>query len=107
MEIDIDIDKIVGEMNIKELIEKRVESEIVDSSKLEDAVNGILEDEDMKHIIHKKIFNIIEEYLSSNEGKNNIIKKFEQAIDDYDILTDDRIIELLAEFFKKALAGKH
>ena len=46
-------------------------------------------------------------FFSSNDGKNNIIEKFGQAVDESDIFTDDRIIDLIAEFFKKSLAGRH
>lgn len=106
MKIEIDLNKIVAEMDINKLVEKRIESEIVDFSKLEEIIDDMLQEEKMRDIINKKIFDIIQEYLSSDEGKKNIIDKFEQAIDDCDILNDDRIIDLTEEFLKKSLVGR-
>lgn len=106
MKIEIDTDKIVRDMDIKKLVEKGITSEIEVSPKIDDIVDEILEKEEMKNFIGKRTIEIIEEYLSSDEGKESIIEKFESGIDEYNILTDDKVVDLLTEFLKKSLMGK-
>ncbi len=103
MEIRIDVNKIVEKINVNEIVEEHIMSEIAESSKLEEIINDVLENEDIKDVINKKVINTIETYISSDEGKEYIVGKFNEAIDDSDIWTDDKIIYIVAEFLKKSL----
>lgn len=60
----------------------------------------------MKNIIDKKIVDIIEEYLTSDEGKRYIIEQFNNTIADSDILTDDRITKIIVKFLEEKLTEK-
>lgn len=106
MKIEIDTDKIVKEIDIKKLVEKGITSEIEVSPKIDDIVDNILEKEEMKNFIEKRTIEIIEEYLSSDEGKESIIEQLESSIDEYNIMSDDRVVELIIEFLKKNLMSK-
>lgn len=106
MKIEIDTDKIVEKMDIKKLVEKEIMSNITVSSEIDDIFDEILKKEETKNFIRKRTLEIIEEHLSSDEGKKSIIEKFEEGIDEYNILTDDKVIDLLTEFLKKKLMGK-
>ena len=57
----------------------------------------------MKNHINKKVIDIINNYLDSEEGKTRIIDTFNDAITSSDILTDDKIADIMAEFLKKKL----
>lgn len=106
MKIDIDINKIVEKIDVNKIVEEKIISDILDDSKLEDIVDGALDNEDMKTFINAKVFKVVENYLSSEEGKKYIIERFESAITDSDVLTDDKIIELVADFLKTSLAER-
>lgn len=103
MKIEIDINKIVEELNVKKLVEEEIMSNILESSEFEDIVEETLDNGEARGIISKKIIDIISGYLSSDEGKKCIIEKFEDAIVNSDVLTDETIVDLLAEFLKKSL----
>lgn len=106
MRIDVDLNKIIENIDVKKIVEEKIMSDILDNSKLEDIVDQSLENEDLKASIDKKVLQIITDYLSSGEGKEYIIDKFKDAITDSDILNDDKIIEIFAEFLKKSLAER-
>ena len=103
MKIEIDVNKIVEEIDVKKLVEENIASDILESSSLEDIVDDMLENEEVKNLISRKVFDIISVYISSDEFKEYIIEKFKDAIIESDILTDDKIIELVADFLKKSL----
>lgn len=103
MEIRIDVDKIVKKIDANEIVEERIMSEIAESSKLEEIIDEVFENEDIKDVINKKVMDTIEKYISSDEGKEYIVGKFNEAIDNSDIWTDDKIIEIVAEFLKNSL----
>lgn len=105
--IEIDVDKMIKEIDIDGLVKNRVMTEIEDSSDLEDIIDGIFEDEDTKSVMRKKIFAIIDEYLYSEDGRKSIIEKFEDAIDEYDVLNNDRITDVIVEFFKRNLERRN
>lgn len=106
MRIDVDLNKIVENIDVKKIVEEKIMSDILDDSKLENIVDEALDNEGMKTFIDAKVVKIVEEYLSSEEGKKYIIERFESAIIDSDILTDDKIIELVADFLKVSLAER-
>lgn len=103
MAINIDIDKIIDNMDINDIVREHIISKITESSKLEDIVDNILTNNDVRNFIDKKIVNIIQEYMHSEDGKRYIVEKFNEEIDNSDIWTDDKIIELIAEFLKSCL----
>lgn len=103
MRIEIDVDRIVKKIDVVKIIEEKIMSDILDNSKLECVVDDIFESDEMKNFINIKVVRIVEEYLSSEKGKKFIIEKFECAITDSDVLIDDKIIELVADFLKKSL----
>lgn len=106
MNINVDLNKIMENIDIKKIVEEKIMSDILDNSKLEDIVDNVLDDENMKTFINTKVFKVVEEYISSEDGKAYIIERFESAIADSDILTDDKIIELVAAFLKTSLAER-
>ncbi len=103
MKLEIDIDEIVEKMDVKKLVEEDIMSTILDYTKFEDVIDEMLENEETKKILNVKIMGILEEYLSSEEGKRYIIEKFGEHVYDSDLLTDDKVTELLVEFLKRSL----
>lgn len=103
MRAEIDINKIVEKIDMNKLVEERIISDIEESSKLEDIIDNTLENDEIKNIINNKILKVIEEYLSSDEGKRYIIEGLERTITDSDILSDAKIVDLVASFLKKSL----
>lgn len=103
MKIEIDVKEIVQKIDINKLIEEKIMSDISDTIDIENIVNEALDDEEVKNHLNKKVINIIDNYIDSEEGKDRIIEEFNSAISDADILDDDKIIELVAEFLKRKL----
>lgn len=103
MKIDIDINKIVESIDVKQLVEDVIKSDIVDNIDFDKIIDDMLEDEEVKNHINKKIMNIIDEYISSDEGKKNITGVFNDVLANSDILTDDKIIDIVAEFLREKL----
>lgn len=107
MKIEIDLDEIVKKMNINKTVEENIISNITDIINFECIAADLINDNDVKKNIDKKILAIIEEYILSDEGKRYIIDIFKDKIDDSDILTDDAVINLVAEFLKKTLTDRY
>lgn len=103
MKIEIDIKEIVQKIDVNKLIEEKIISDISEAIDTENIVDETLDDEDVKNHINKKVINIINNYLDSEEGKTRIIDTFNDAITSSDILTDDKITDIMAEFLKKKL----
>jgi len=103
MKIEIDIKEIVQKIDIHKLIEEKIISDVSDAIDIENIVNEALDDEEVKNHLNKKVINIIGNYMDSEEGKNRIMEAFNNAITDSDVLNDDKVIELVAEFLKKKL----
>ena len=101
--MNIDIDSIVKKIDIEKLIEEDIKSRISECIDIGDIIDTILQDEKLEDFIHKRVVNIVDEYLLSDDGKKCIIEKFKETIDDADILCDDRITDAIAEFLKKSL----
>jgi hypothetical protein len=103
MKIEIDIKEIVQKIDINKLIEEKIMSDISDTIDIENIVNQTLDDEEVTNQLNKKVINIISNYMDSEEGKNHIIDEFNSIIANADILNEDKIIELVAEFLKRKL----
>lgn len=103
MKIEIDVNKIIEKIDVNKLVEEAIMSSVVETIDFEDIIDNMLENEEMRNSINKKVINIIDEYISSEEGKKYIIETFNDVIADSDILTDEKVIELIAEFLKKNL----
>jgi len=103
MKIEIDIKEIVQKIDINKLIEEKIISDISDAIDIDNIVDEALDDEEVKNHLNKKVTNIINNYMESEEGKNRIMEAFNNAITDSDILNDDKVIELVAEFLKRKL----
>jgi peptide subunit release factor 1 (eRF1) len=103
MKIEIDIKEIVQKIDINKLVEEKIISDVSEAIDVENIVDEILDDEEVRNQLNKKVNNIIDNYMDSEEGKNRIIDVFNDAITNADILNDDKIIELVAEFLKRKL----
>ena len=103
MRIDIDINKIAESIDIKKLVEDVIKSDIVDNIDFDKIIDDLLENEDVKNHINIKIIDIIDEYMSSDEGKKSITDVFNDVLANSDILTDEKIIDSIAEFLKEKL----
>ncbi len=103
MKIEIDIRDIVQKIDVNKLIEEKIISDVSEAIDVENIVDETLDDEEVKNHLNKKVINIINDYIDSEEGKTSIIDAFNNVITSSDMLTDDKIIELVAEFLKKKL----
>ena len=102
MQIEIDTNKVV-ENAISRLVEEDVLKNVVEDSRIEDIVDDIFSREEMKKQIGDKVAEIVNTYFSSDEGREYVIDAAKSEIDNSDILTGDKITELVAEFLKKKL----
>lgn len=102
MQIEIDTNKVV-ENAISRLIEEDVLKNVVEDSRIEDIVDDIFSREEIKKQIGDKVVEIINTYFSSDEGREYVIDAVKSEIDNSDLLTDDKITELVTEFLKKKL----
>jgi hypothetical protein len=103
MKIEIDIKEIVQKIDVNKLIEEKIISDVSDIIDIENIVDETLDDKDVKSHLNKKVVNIIDNYIDSEEGKNRIIEAFNDTITNSNILNDDRVIELITEFLKRKL----
>ncbi len=103
MKIEIDVKEIVQKIDINKLVEEKIVSDVSEAIDVENIVDEILDDKEVKHQLNKKVINIIGNYVDSEEGKSRITDVFIDAITNADILNDDKIIELVAEFLKRKL----
>lgn len=103
MKIEIDIREIVQKIDVNKLIEEKIISDVSEAIDVENIVDETLDDEEVKNHLNKKVINIINDYIDSEEGKTSIIDAFNNVVTSSDMLTDDKIIELVAEFLKKKL----
>ena len=103
MKIEIDIKDVVQKIDVNKLIEEKIISDVSQVIDIENIVDETLDDEEVKNHLKKKVINIINSYLDSEEGKTRIIDAFNDVVTSSDILIDDKIIELVAEFLKQKL----
>ena len=104
--MNIDVDNIVKKMDIEKLIKESIESRIVNCIDVESIVDNVLEDEKLRDVINKKVADIIEDYLSSDDGKKCVIEKFKEIISDPDILMDSRVSSIIIDFMAKTLTER-
>lgn len=102
MKIEIDTNKII-ENAVSRLAEEDILKTVIEDSRMEDMVDDIFSKEEVKKQIGDKVAVIVDTYFSSDEGKEYVIGSIKSEIDNSDILADDKIVELVAEFLKKKL----
>ncbi len=101
MKIEVDIKDIVENIDVSQVVEEKIKSDIIE--KIDEVTDDVLDNEEVINNINKKAVEIINEYISSEEGKDYIIEAFKNTISNSDILASDDITELIAEFLKKKL----
>ena len=106
MKIEIDINRIVEEIDVNKLVEETIKQNVAETVDFESIIDNLLGNKEVKEHINKKVIDIIDEYMSSEEGKKYIIDTFNDKITDSDILTDDVVVELVAQFLRKSLIEK-
>jgi hypothetical protein len=104
--MNIDVDNIVRKMDIEKLIKESIESRIVNCIDVESIVDDVLEDEKLRGSIDIKVADIIENYLSSDDGKKCVIEKFKEIISDPDVLLDSRVSNIIVDFMAKVLTER-
>ena len=102
MKIEIDTNKVI-ENAISKLVEEDISKSIVEDSRIEDIVDDIFSRGDVEKQIADKVAVIVDTYFSSDEGKEYVIDAIKGVIDNSDLLSDDKIVESVAEFLKKKL----
>lgn len=102
MKIEIDTNKVI-ENAISKLVEEDISRNVMEDSRIEDIVDDIFSREDVKKQIGDKVAVIVDTYFSSDEGKEYVIDAIKGEIDNSDLLSDDKIMESVAEFLKKKL----
>lgn len=102
MKIDIDTNKVVENI-ISKLVEDDILKNVVEDSRIDDIVDDIFSKEDVKNQIGDKVAVVVDAYFSSEDGKEYIIDAIKSEIDNSDLLNDDKIVGLVAEFLKKKL----
>lgn len=102
----IDVSSIVEQIDIKTMIEEILRIKISEDARMETIVDNIFGDGKMEDLLRTQVLNTINEYLSSEDGKNYIIGKFKDVIDDIDLSYDDNISSIISEFLKKSLFEK-
>jgi len=103
MKIEIDIKELVHKIDVNKLIEEKIISDISGNIDIQNIVDEALGDKDVKSHLNKKVADIIDNYIDSEEGKSKIIDAFNDALNDSDTLNNDKIIDLIAEFLKRKL----
>lgn len=103
MKIEIDVKEIVQKIDVNKLIEEKITSDISDTIDIQNVVDDALKDKDVRSHLNKKVADIIDSYIDSEEGKSRIIDAFSDVLNDSDTLNHDKIIELIAEFLKRKL----
>jgi uncharacterized membrane protein YheB (UPF0754 family) len=104
--MNIDVNSIVKKMDIEKLIKENIESRIINCIDVESIVDNALEDEKLRDSIDRKVADIIEDYLSSDDGKKCVIEKFKEIISDPDVLLDSRVSNIIIDFMAKALTER-
>ncbi len=102
MKIEIDTDKVI-EKAISNLVEGDILKEVVEDSRIEDIVDDVFSKDEIKDKISDKVCQIVETYLDSEDGKEYVMDALRSQIDNSDVLGDDKMIEVMAEFIKKKL----
>lgn len=103
MKIEIDTNKIVEKIDVNKLVEDTIISNIIKSVNFDDIVENLFKDEETRECIDGKVLEIIDEYMNSEEGKAYIIAEFKDELSNSDILTDDSIVDVMAQFLRKSL----
>ena len=94
MKIEIDLNDIVRTMDINRMIEENIISNITNVIDFENFAEEILKDKEIRDIINNKILSIIQEYISSDEGKEYITDVFKVKISDSDISDNSIMLRL-------------
>lgn len=103
----IDVDSIVKKIDIEKLIEEMVESEIAKYIDMENIIDDVIEDERFKAFVYNRVMDIIDVYMSSDDGRQCIIEKFKDTVTDSDMLIDNKITDVIIEFLKKSLVTRY
>ena len=103
MTIEIDVDKIVKEIDIDKLIKEKIAHNIENNICIEDIVGELLDNKKTRSRIDDAVVSIIEEFLASEEGKKCIIEEFKSSIDYSDLLSGEKIEELMVALLKRNL----
>jgi hypothetical protein len=104
MKIEIDIKELVQKIDMNKLIEEKIISDISNTIDIENMVDDALGDKEIRDQLNKKIIGVIENYIDSEEGKNRVIEEFNDAVNNLDLLDNDSILDIIAEFLKRKLA---
>ena len=102
MKIEINTEEIIEELDIRKLIEEKMLS----YPAFGEIVDDVLDSEQTRCIMTKKVHDAIKEYMSTEKFKENVIDKFDQYLENsemQDILDDDRILDMIKEFLKNRL----
>ncbi len=99
MKIEIDTEKIVEGIDFEEVIKDR----LAETSSINNIIDELLDDDKTLKIINRKICKIINEYISSDDGKEMIIEKFKENIENYDLMDDEDIRDSLMSIIKDRL----
>ncbi len=106
----IDIDEIVRQIDVKKLVENGIQSNILQRIDTDGLIDDALEEKELQKFVNRRVIEIIDVFLSSEEGKNCTIEKFKEEISDYDILSDDRVTDrvtnMIIELLKTSLIEK-
>ena len=102
----IDTEDIVKNIDMEKLVKEGVSEKILECIDTNDMVESALEDEKLIEFINKRVKDIIDVYLSTEDGKNCVIEMFKERVVEEDILIDDRITDIVAEFLKKSLSER-
>lgn len=103
MKIEININELIQKIDVNKLIEEKIMSDVSDAIDIENIVGEALDNEEVKSHVNTIVTNIINDYMDSENGKNRIVDAFNDAITTADILNDERVIEIMAEFIKRKL----
>ncbi len=101
MQIDVDANKIVAHA-ITKLVEENIVTDVLENSEIREIIERTLENEDVKKQIEEMVITVANEYLDSEEGREYIIEEVKGAISS-DIISDDRIVDIVANFLDASL----
>ena len=103
MNININTDSIIRNLDIEKLVLEAITAKILEYMDNEDMVGRALEDEKLMEFVNKRVKDIIDTFLSTEDGKNCVIQLFKERVVEEDVLIDDQITEIVAEFLKRSL----
>lgn len=98
----INIEKIVENMDINKIVIDK----ITEDSSLNDMVDELLGDDNYNKSIKNKISDIIIEYLSTDKGKDLVIKSIKDYFENNNIFDIDGFNKIINEFILKTIKSK-